>query len=223
GTRARPNAFLGQLESFMPALSFFGAINSLAQRLLMITSPGNPDLYQGMELWDFSLVDPDNRRPVDYALRERMLAELDRPAEAGASLRFCAELLANFQDGRIKLWTTVQALRHRRQHRRLFHSGAYVPLEASGARRQHAVAFSRESNGQIAIVVVPRLSYSLAGGALRAPLGELWEDTEVPAPARAPEFLENVLTAERVRVTPQRTLLCGEVFAAFPVALLAGG
>src|SRR5262249_46427366 len=85
------------------------------------------------------------------------------------------------------------------------------------------VAFSRESNGQIAIVVVPRLSYSLAGGALRAPLGELWEDTEVPAPARAPEFLENVLTAERVRVTPQRTLLCSEVFAAFPVALLAGG
>ena len=83
GTPARPNAFLEQMRTFMPPVNFFGAINSLAQRVLMLTSPGNPDIYQGTELWDFSLVDPDNRRPVDYSLRERLLTELDRKAEAG--------------------------------------------------------------------------------------------------------------------------------------------
>ena len=90
GTPARPNTFLEQMRAFMPTVNFFGAINSLAQRVLMLTSPGNPDIYQGTELWDFSLVDPDNRRPVDYALRERLLTELDRKAEAGnlpASMR----------------------------------------------------------------------------------------------------------------------------------------
>jgi len=90
GTPARPNAFLEQIQSFMPAVMFFGAINSLAQRVLMLTSPGNPDIYQGTELWDFSLVDPDNRRPVDYALRERLLTELDRKAEAGNLPALCS-------------------------------------------------------------------------------------------------------------------------------------
>ena len=111
GTSARPNQFLEQMQNFMPAINFFGAINSLAQRVLMLTSPGNPDIYQGTELWDFSLVDPDNRRPVDYAVRERMLTELDHRAEAGDLPSLCAELMSNYQDGRIKMWTTMQALR----------------------------------------------------------------------------------------------------------------
>lgn len=222
GTRRRANAFLDRLQAFLPAVAFFGAINSLAQRLLMITSPGNPDIYQGMELWDFSLVDPDNRRPVDFALRRRLLAELDRRAEAGDLPRLCGELLASFQDGRIKLWTTMQALRLRRERRELFHDGSYTPLDAVGAKPEHVVSFARELNGQVAIVAVPRLSYTLAGGAMRAPLGELWENTELPAPARTSEFLENVFSGEKIKVTPGRTLLCSEVFAHFPVALLAG-
>jgi (1->4)-alpha-D-glucan 1-alpha-D-glucosylmutase len=220
GTSTRPNAFLEQVQSFMPPIMFFGAINSLAQRLLVLTSPGNPDIYQGTELWDFSLVDPDNRRPVDYQLRERLLTELDRKAEAGNLPALCAELLESYQDGRVKLWTTMQALRLRRDRRDLFHPGRYRPLHGIGPKQQHLVAFSREHNNRVAIVAVPRLSYTLAAGALRAPLAELWDTTELPVPPRCAEFLENVFTGEKVRVTQQRTLLCREVFAHFPVALL---
>jgi len=216
----QPNAFLEQMHAFMPAISFFGAMNSLAQRVLMITSPGNPDIYQGTELWDFSLVDPDNRRPVDYTLRERLLSELDHKAEAGNLPELCAELLSSYEDGRIKMWTTMQALRLRRDRRDLFHTGRYLPLHATGAKSKHVVTFAREHNHQVAIVAVPRLSYTLAGGAIRAPLANLWETTEIPVPPHTAEFLENVFTGEKVRVTPQRTLLCSEVFAHFPVALL---
>jgi (1->4)-alpha-D-glucan 1-alpha-D-glucosylmutase len=129
-------------------------------------------------------------------------------------------LLTSYQDGRIKLWTTMQALRLRRDRRDLFHPGNYRPLQGTGAKQQHLVAFAREHNNHVAIVAVPRLSYTLAGGALRAPLGGLWENTEIPVPPHSGEFLENVFTGEKIKVTPQRTLLCSEVFAHFPVALL---
>src|SRR4051812_3328604 len=220
GTPARPNTFLEQMASFMPPIHFFGAMNSLAQRVLMLTSPGNPDIYQGTELWDFSLVDPDNRRPVDYALRERLLTELDRQAEAGNLPALCADLLENYQDGRVKMWTTMQALRLRRDRRDLFHPGHYQPVHAIGAKQQHVVAFAREHRNRMAIVAVPRLSYTLTSGAMRAPLADLWENTELPVPSRCPEFLESVFTGEKIKVTPQRMLLCREVFAHFPVALL---
>lgn len=223
GQRGRPNSFLEQFEAFMPVVSFFGAINSLAQRLLMIASPGNPDIYQGTELWDLSLVDPDNRRPVDYEVRQRLLTELDRRAESGDLPSLCAELLAHYQDGRIKMWTTMQALRLRRDRRELFHLGHYRPLQAAGDKQQHIVAFAREHNNQVAIVAAPRLSYTLAGGAMRAPLGDLWETTELPVPSRTAEFLENVFTGEKIRVMPNRALLCHELFAHFPVALLISG
>ncbi|HZD94804.1 MAG TPA: malto-oligosyltrehalose synthase [Candidatus Sulfotelmatobacter sp.] len=223
GTRSRVNSFLEQVQAFLPPVIFFGAINSLAQRLLMITSPGNPDIYQGTELWDFSLVDPDNRRPVDYDLRQRLLTELDRRAESGNLPELCRELINNFQDGRIKMWTTMQALRVRRDRRDLFHLGGYRPLGAIGSRQQHVVSFAREHNRHVAIIAVPRLSYTLAGGALHAPLGSLWESTEIPVPPRTTEFLENVFTGEKVRVSGNRTLLCHELFANFPVALLVSG
>jgi (1->4)-alpha-D-glucan 1-alpha-D-glucosylmutase len=220
GTGGRPNSFLGQIQEFMPAIAFFGAINSLAQRLLMIASPGNPDIYQGTELWDLSLVDPDNRRPVDYELRRRLLTELDRRAESGDLPGLCADLLTHYQDGRIKMWTTMQALRLRRDRRELFHAGRYRPLPTVGPKQQHVAAFAREHNNQVAIVAVPRLSYTLAGGALHAPLAGLWESTELPVPPRTAEFLENVFTGERIRVSANRSLLCRELFARFPVALL---
>ena len=220
GNPSQPNTFLEQMQAFMPAISFFGAINSLAQRVLMITSPGNPDIYQGTELWDFSMVDPDNRRPVDYTLRQRLLSELDHRAEAGNLPELCADLLNTYEDGRIKMWTTMQALRLRRDKRDLFHAGRYLPLHATGAKSKHLVAFAREHNHQVTIIAVPRLSYTLAGGALRAPLAGLWGPTELPVPPNTAEFLENVFTGEKVRVTAQRTLLCSEVFAHFPVALL---
>ncbi|HEY7402317.1 MAG TPA: malto-oligosyltrehalose synthase [Candidatus Angelobacter sp.] len=217
------NSFLTQIEASMPAIHFFGAINALAQRVLMIASPGNPDIYQGTELWDFSLVDPDNRRPVDFELRHRLLTELDHRAETGNLPELCADLLQHYEDGRIKMWATVQALRARRDRRDLFHLGEYRPLPAAGPRQRHVVAFAREHRNQVAIAAVPRLSYTLAAGAIRAPLGELWQTTEVSVPPRAPEFLENVFTGEKIRVSTNRSLSCHELFAHFPVALLISG
>ena len=222
GTRGRPNSFLEQIQAFIPAVALFGAINSLAQRLLMITAPGNPDIYQGTELWDFSLVDPDNRRPVDYELRRRLLSDLDRKAESGNLVGLCAGLLDQYQDGRIKLWTTMQALRFRREHRELFQVGRYTPLQALGPKQEHVIAFSREHQSHVVIVAVPRFSSMVTAGAIRPPLGEVWEQTELPVPPRTPEFLENVFTGEKIRVTPKRTLLGSELFGHFPIALLAG-
>ncbi len=185
GNSSQPNTFLEQMQAFMPAISFFGAINSLAQRVLMITSPGNPDIYQGTELWDFSMVDPDNRRPVDYTLRQRLLSELDHRAEAGNLPELCADLLNSYEDGRIKMWTTMQALRLRRDKRDLFHAGRYLPLHATGRKIQACWwPFAREHNHQVAIMAVPRLSYTLAGGAMRAPLAGLWGPTETTRSAK---------------------------------------
>jgi len=223
GTGPLLNAFLEQIRAFMPPVAFFGAINSLSQRLLMITSPGNPDLYQGTELWDLSLVDPDNRRPVDFFLRQQLLTELDRRAETGHLPELCAELLQNYQDGRIKMWTTMQALRLRRDRRGLFQLGGYRPLHATGARQQHMVGFAREHNKQVAITAVPRLSYTLAGGKVHSAFGDLWEATELPVPPHTAECMDNVLTGERIRVTANRTLLGRELFQHFPVALLISG
>ena len=223
GTRGRSNSFLEQVQAFVPVTAFFGAINSLAQRLLMIASPGNPDIYQGMELWNLNLVDPDNRRPVDYGLRQQLLSELDHRAESGDLIPLCSELLANYQDGRIKLWTTMQALRLRRDRRELFHAGNYTPLLGSGPKAEHLVAFAREHEGQVAIAAVPRFSYSLAGGSMRYPLGDLWNATELSVPAHTAEFLENVFTGEKLKVNANRKLLCRELFAHFPVALLISG
>jgi (1->4)-alpha-D-glucan 1-alpha-D-glucosylmutase len=217
---SRANTFLSRFEAFLPAIVFFGAINSLAQRLLTIASPGNPDIYQGMELWDFSLVDPDNRRPVDFALRRKLLDDLDRRADAGDLAGLARELLAGYQDGRIKLWTTMQALRLRRERRGLFHEGSYVPLAAAGAKQDHVVSFARVRNGEAAVVAVPRLSFTLMGSTVLPPLGEVWEDTSISVPAGLPHILENVFSGEEIRMSPGQTLLCREIFTHFPVALL---
>src|SRR5260370_33477046 len=146
----------------------------------MVCSRGNRDGHQGMEMWVFNLADPDISRLVAFALRQRLLAEVERRAEGGNLTTLCAELLANFQDGRIKIWTTMQALRLRRERHELFHRGSYTPLAATGAKGGHVVAFAREHGGQIVVVAVPRLRLTLAGGGARAPLCGLRGDTGIP-------------------------------------------
>jgi (1->4)-alpha-D-glucan 1-alpha-D-glucosylmutase len=141
GTEARPNRFLALAEPFVAKISFFGAINSLSQLLVKLTSPGVPDVYQGQELWDFSLVDPDNRREVDFALRQRLLAEMLRLPTAESTLELCADMLRNWKDGRAKLWVTTRGLSLRREKPQLFAEAAYVPL---GAAKQHARHVIRE-------------------------------------------------------------------------------
>ena len=219
GTASRPNQFLSNIENFVPTIAFFGCLNSLAQTLLKLTSPGLPDIYQGTELWDFSLVDPDNRRPVDYELRRRCLGDL-LAAQGGDLIALCDDLLRNYADGRIKMWTILRALHLRRDNAALFQLGGYVPLRATGARSEHLVAFAREHDWRMAVTLVPRLPYSLHGGEL-SPKESPWGDTQIALPSNAPSVFFNVMTGESVQPAG-RMLSCREVFVHFPVALLIG-
>ena len=223
GTAARPNLFLHSLEQFLPAVQFFGCINSLAQVLLKLTCPGVPDIYQGQELWDFSLVDPDNRHPVDFALRKRMLGDLlgasacvDPNGNSGPLTGFCDDLVRNFADGHIKLWTTAATLRLRRDRAALFQDGGYRPLAAEGERSDHLVAFAREHGSEVAISAVPRLAHTLAAGRTTTNLSPHWGDTRVTVP---PGRYRNVFTGE-VLDAASGALAGSALFLHFPVVLL---
>lgn len=158
--------FEQQLSAFAQRLAGAGALNSLAQTALKLTCPGVPDIYQGQELWDYSLVDPDNRRPVHYEERQRLLDALDAPP---------AELLAHWQDGRLKLLVTHRLLTLRREHPQLFLQGSYTPLYAQGSHAGHVLAFQRSLGKHTLEVIVPRLTAKLPFPAL----GHVWGDTRL--------------------------------------------
>ncbi len=151
--------FRDDFHQFRTKIARYGMYNSLSQTVLKLTTPGVPDLYQGTELWDFSLVDPDNRRPVDYDQRRQLLDNLQVKLNAARDNRpaLTQELLETWEDGRIKLYVTQQALTYRRQHPDLFRAGEYVPVEAIGRRQKHLCAFARRHRHQPLIVVAPRL------------------------------------------------------------------
>ena len=198
---------------------FFGALNSLAQTLIKITAPGVPDFYQGAELWDLSLVDPDNRRPVDWALRRRLLGELER-ALASTSDRagFAFGLFKEKEDGRVKLYIIREALALRRARPTLIAAGDYRALEARGALAEHLCAFARVGADGAALTVVPRL---LARRGLEAPpLGrEYWEDTTLVVPVDLGVRFVDAFTGEPLEARDD-ALPLGDVLARFPVALL---
>jgi (1->4)-alpha-D-glucan 1-alpha-D-glucosylmutase len=148
--------FRAEFAKLHRRVAWYGALNSLAQTLLKLTMPGVPDIYQGTELWDLSLVDPDNRRPVDYGLRQRALAEIrTRSAEDPAALY--RELLRAWPDGRIKLYLTTTLLRLRAANLELFGSGDYQSLRSSGELAEHVVAFARSQGGTTLVVAAGRL------------------------------------------------------------------
>ncbi|PYJ71258.1 MAG: malto-oligosyltrehalose synthase, partial [Verrucomicrobia bacterium] len=158
---------------FLPVakeIARLGAINSLTQTLLKLTSPGVPDIYQGNEIWDYSLVDPDNRRPVDYQLRQRML---DGLATARPD-----ELMPTWPDGRIKMFLTQRVLRFRREDPDLFERGEYLPVQASGTFAECCVSFARRFENKWIVVIAPRLSARIGF----PPIGELWKDTAIELP-----------------------------------------
>jgi (1->4)-alpha-D-glucan 1-alpha-D-glucosylmutase len=214
--------FLREFVDFQRRVARVGALNSLSQTLLKLTSPGVPDVYQGNELWDLSLVDPDNRRPVDYGSRRRLLAGLRRLDPAGAR-----SLLDDgvWQSGAPKLYLTWKALELRREKPQLFESGGYVPLETSGERADHLVAFVRRHGQEAAITVAPRLCVRLMrGDGPPIPAAGSWADTSV----HLPDFLTgaaylNVFTGERTLLERQQhpaVLPAGGLLGDFPVALL---
>jgi (1->4)-alpha-D-glucan 1-alpha-D-glucosylmutase len=219
-----PNQFLADFLPFQGRMAYYGALNSLAQVLLKITSPGVPDLYQGTELWDLSLVDPDNRRPVDFSKRTELLGELKR-FEVEDPVRLVRALLDRWTDGRIKMYLISTALNFRRTHARLFQVGDYLPLFASGQTAEHVAAFARRSGGDWALVVVPRLVARLTAPG-RPPLGRrVWKDGVLNLPPGAPIRWVNVLTGESLRTFGEPrsgTIHLCDVFRGFPVALLTG-
>jgi (1->4)-alpha-D-glucan 1-alpha-D-glucosylmutase len=189
-----------------------------------------PDTYQGTELWDLSLVDPDNRRPVDYERRRTLLAELQARGTGPEADRqaLARELLAARADGRVKLYLTWQALCCRRDRPGLFTTGEYLPAEVVGPQAEHAFGFVRRQGEQWAVAIVPRLPSGMSLAPDGLPLGAgVWQDTRLLLPGIDPHArLRNILTGEELVVGEQDgkpSLVLGDVLAHFPVALLVSG
>jgi (1->4)-alpha-D-glucan 1-alpha-D-glucosylmutase len=207
--------FTRELGEALPRLVRLGMLVGLSQAAIKVVSPGVPDYYQGTELWDFSLVDPDNRRPVDFAQRERLLEALDETPEPEA-------LLADLEDGRAKLQVIRAGLRLRREFPALFRGARYLALRADAGREKHVVAFALHHGSQAVIAVAPRLFAGLPGEAQAAPIGAaVWAQSRLRLPDGLPvgEW-EDAITGQRHRLT-DGALALAEVLARFPVALLA--
>jgi (1->4)-alpha-D-glucan 1-alpha-D-glucosylmutase len=220
--RRSESRFVESLHSLMPSLQIFGAVNSLSQLLLKIASPGVPDFYQGNELWELTLVDPDNRRPVDYNLRSRYLDELDAMTRQFGTVHVCGELIRSISDGRIKLWTMYRALALRKREPEVFRRGEYVALTASGHTPDNVIAFLRRSaeTRKSILAVVPRFSQSMMGGKAEIPLGQAWGKASLLLPPGSSSRYRNALTDELLRTDRDGSLRLSTALAHFPVALL---
>jgi len=208
--------FLGDFAAFQKQIAFFGYLNSVSQLVLKMTSPGVPDLYQGCELWDLSVVDPDNRRPVDFALRRRTLERLKSETEQ----MLVQNLLRKPESGAIKMFVLWRALQFRQAHRELFQNGDYELLDTTGSKAEHVVAFARRRRNQCVITVVPRLIAGLCQKKTILPLGKtIWQDTALILDRKTiGSRFRNIITHETLETAPQ--LPIGEIFANSPVAIL---
>ncbi|HET7459678.1 MAG TPA: malto-oligosyltrehalose synthase [Longimicrobium sp.] len=216
--RGGDNPFVADLAAFQLPVARMGMVNSLAQTLVRITSPGVPDIYQGQEVWDFSLVDPDNRRPVDYALRRDLLTALRRRM-AGDRAALCRELVERWDDGRIKLYVTHVGLCARKEHEPAFTGGEYLPVSVVGEKAEHVLAFARRGEGSTLVTVVPRLVGTLMTDRDHAlPDAEVWGDTRIGVSALGGRWRE-LFSGVEIEAGDDGPRLA-DVFAHFPVALL---
>ena len=192
------NEFLNDFQKFQARLAYYGALNSLSQVLLKIASPGVPDFYQGTELWDFSLVDPDNRRPVDFHQRAQLLHDVKMKAKKapGALIR---ELLPNWQNGAVKLYTTYKALNFRKAHPDLFLRGDYIPIMTQGPQSQQVVAFARRQENSWAVVAAARFFTKILPAEALAFDPEVWQESFLSLPHDAPKEWVNIFTGETIK------------------------
>jgi (1->4)-alpha-D-glucan 1-alpha-D-glucosylmutase len=221
----RNRAFLRDFQALREKVAWYGALNALSQLLVKCAAPGVPDFYQGTELWNLRLVDPDNRAPVDFAARARALEEL-RGLERRREAPLAPELLTSWRDGRVKLFLTWKALGLRRRLPDLFADGAYLPLEVSGGKRDLVVAFARSRGDAHVLLAVPRF-FTRLGAVGESPLGtEAWGARgAVALPPGLPETWRNVLTGEAVKAAGRagsRGIALAALFRSFPFALLEG-
>jgi (1->4)-alpha-D-glucan 1-alpha-D-glucosylmutase len=216
------NGFLENFGEFQAPIAKAGIWNSISQVVLKVASPGMPDFYQGNELWCFDLVDPDNRRPVDFDLRRGMLEKLHE--QAGHDRAALVErLAANPCDGAIKLYTTSMALGLRKDARDLFAQGSYTPLTATGSRSNHVVAFARSLAGKTVIALAGRFFLRLFNSH-PAPIGDVWGNTAVILPRKIgrPVF-QDVFTGRRVSIEQREdtaVIPLAQAFSHCPAALL---
>ena len=220
------NPFLADFVPFQKRIARFGMLNSLSQTLLKLTVPGVPDIYQGNELWAFNLVDPDNRRPVDYDYCQTTLQALMAASRNDSNLpALLQELLNGIEDGRAKLYLTWKTLNLRRAHPRVFSQGEYLGLDPQGLKADHLCAFARRLESREVLVAATRWFSRLAGDSDRLPLGSpIWDDTWIEGPEGAQtQSYRNVLTGETVPAFQhmgKTRLNANDLFKCFPIALL---
>ena len=222
-TPGEKNRFLNDFVPFQRRIARIGLWNSLSQTLLKLTCPGVPDIYQGNDLWDFSLVDPDNRRPVDYIGRQQVFESLRRLGNA-PDKSSAGRLLETPEDSRLKLYVTWKILCLRKEQPDLFQLGEYVPLAVQGAKADHAVAFLRKFGSTSVLIVVPRLVAGLLNELDLPPMGaEVWKDTRIllPSCGRSQAY-RNIYTGEALDLQEgdtNPTIRVSDALAEFPVAL----
>ena len=220
---ASSNGFLSACVPFARKVAHLAILNSLSQTLLKIASPGVPDFFQGTELWELSFVDPDNRQPVNFRLRRKLLNQLKK-RETEDRMALLRDLLLHWSDGAVKLYAIYKALHFRRAHQRLFQRGTYRRLVASGNAKEQICAFARQEREAWALVVAPRLTTAIVGQQ-NLPLGrESWGDSALLLSDDFPNRWQNVFTAETLETSRShqgQSLSLAEALQNFPVALLA--
>jgi (1->4)-alpha-D-glucan 1-alpha-D-glucosylmutase len=215
------NKFLPDIQAFQDRIGPHGAINALSQLLIKITAPGTPDFYQGTEVWNLRLVDPDNREPVDFNAHQQLMRKLDARS-AGVARYAVQDLMRNWRDGMIKLFLTSRALSVRREMPQAFR-GDYIPLRAIGERAENVCSFARCRGSQWAVLVVPRFSTQVMRFENDRLTQQDWGETAVVMPANAPERLTDAFTGETWEphaAGRERRLEIHPLFAALPFALL---
>lgn len=218
------NLFLNDFLKFQRRIAKYGMLNSLAQVLVKMTSPGVPDFYQGCDLWDLRLVDPDNRGPVDFNHRATVLDEIEKRSKQDL-LRLVRELDQNWGDGRIKLYLIWRILNLRRTYPRVFLDGQFVPMKPIGKRANNLVAYARRKRDIWIMTVVPRWMARSQTPPTLPRSQRFWVGSHIVLPPNAPQSWMNVLTGETVKVgqlQKAKRLSLPDVFGNLPVAVLRG-
>ncbi|MEB3227997.1 MAG: malto-oligosyltrehalose synthase [Synechocystis sp.] len=213
------NLFLPQFQDFWTAIADYGIYNSLSQTLLKIAAPGVPDFYQGTDLWDFSLVDPDNRRPVDYHQRQQSLQHLQAGLHSD-SLGLCGQLLETRRTGQIKQFLILRALALRHHYRAIFEQGHYLPITVMGPFEKHIIAFARHLDHQMILAVAPRFLTDLVPPGAYPLTEKVWADTVLEVPSDFKTTWQDGISGQHLTSGPM--IAVGQVLNYFPVALLVG-
>jgi len=211
------NQFLDEFRSFQKMVSFFGILNSLSQTIIKIMSPGFPDFYPGSEFWDLNLVDPDNRRPVDFEKRIWLFREI-KAREAKDQFKLIDELKSTREDGRIKMFLIYKTLSARIRHRKVIETGNYIPLETAGEFKDNIIAFAWEHKPVWIITIAPRLPAGMVQEG-QYPLGrDVWLDTHIILPEDSPVSFKEEITGVKMKCS--KSMFIGDVLKQFPCALL---